>query len=180
MTQSRPVTTPPSTASLRTLLREDVATHGHEKLHPGLHALLLYRIGHWAHDRRSLAKRVVWKLYRVVSAVVVRGFYGTEISPAAQIGRRVLIAHHQAVTIPHCVIGDDCIVRHGVTLGMARHGEVDPPVVGRGVHFGPFSVVVGPLAIGDGAQIGPHSLVTTDVPAGATVFANPARTLRPS
>lgn len=178
-TPATPGATPPSTAPLRVLLQEDFATHDRKALDPGLHALVVYRVAHWALPRRTAVQRLVWKLARLVEAVLVRAVYGTEISPLASVGRRVRFGHHQAVTIAHGVVGDDCLIRHGVGLGLARDGQDGVPVVGRGVHFGPFSLVMGPVTIGDDVRIGPHSVVSVDVPAGSTVFANPARVLKP-
>ncbi|WP_396230877.1 hypothetical protein [Frankia sp. EI5c] len=81
----------------------------------------------------------------------------------------------------HCVIGDDTIIRHGVTIGyvgMTAPPE-DVPKIGARVDIAPGVHLIGPITIGDDVRIGPGSIVTTDVPAGSTVFAAPARIMRP-
>ena len=50
----------------------------------------------------------------------VRNFYGIELYPTARIGRRFGIAHQHGIVIhKRAVIGDDCLIRQGVTIGAA-------------------------------------------------------------
>ncbi|WP_230202784.1 serine O-acetyltransferase [Parafrankia discariae] len=168
--------------SLRAQLREDRDVHYGSRLHPGYQALAVHRFGRWCRERGGLVGRFGMIAFRAVNNIVIRNLHGTEISVDASIGRRVLIGHHQAVMIPrHCVIGDDTIVRHGVTIGYAST-DAPPdavPRIGARVDIAPGAHLIGPIVIGDDVKIGPGSIVTTDVPAGATVFAAPARIMRP-
>jgi len=74
------------------------------------------------------------------------------------------------------VVGDDCTLYHGVTLGGTswqpgkRH-----PTLGRDVVVGAGAKVLGPITIGDGARIGSNAVVVKTVPAGATVVGVPGR-----
>ncbi|ONH55426.1 hypothetical protein CcI49_28285 [Frankia sp. CcI49] len=114
--------------------------------------------------------------------LVIRNLYGAEVSAQAVIGRRVLIGHHQAVQIPpFSVIGDDCLLRHNVTIGLARSAapRTTVPHIGRGVEIGSAASLLGPITVGDRAKIGPSALVTVDLPADSTAFAQPARVMRP-
>ncbi len=76
------------------------------------------------------------------------------------------------------MIGDESIIYQNVTIG-ALNGErvQEAPTLGRSVTVGCGAAVLGPVTIGDGARIGPNAVVMTDVPAGATVFVNPPRTI---
>jgi serine O-acetyltransferase len=73
------------------------------------------------------------------------------------------------------VIGDDCTLYHGVTLGGTtwqkgkRH-----PTLHNGVVIGAGAKVLGPIDIGDGARVGSNSVVLKPVPAGVTVVGIPA------
>ncbi len=76
-------------------------------------------------------------LARVLSNIA-RWFTGIEIHPGAVIGRRFFIDHGMGVVIGEtAVIGDDCTLYHGVTLGGTswqkgkRH-----PTLGRDVVVG--------------------------------------------
>ena len=104
-----------------------------------------------------------------------RWLTGIEIHPGATIGRRFFIDHGMGVVISEtAVIGDDCTLYHGVTLGrhhLAKRQSVTRPwptmVVGAGAK------VLGPIQIGPGARIGSNAVVLRDVPANGTVVGVP-------
>jgi len=74
------------------------------------------------------------------------------------------------------VIGDDCTLYHGVTLGGTswQKGKRHPPL-GQDVVVGAGAKVLGPIEIGDGARIGSNAVVVKPVPAGATVVGVPGK-----
>ena len=76
------------------------------------------------------------------------------------------------------VIGDDCTLYHGVTLGGTswRKGKRHPTLE-NGVVIGAGAKVLGPITVGAGAKIGSNAVVVKDVPAGATAVGIPARIL---
>ncbi|WP_432564575.1 serine O-acetyltransferase [Kineococcus sp. SYSU DK003] len=172
-----------STAPLATLIREDFERHSRSLVHPGLHALVVHRIGHWGLSQPAPVRKAVKVAHRLVNRLVIQNLYGTEIADEAVIGRRVAIGHHQAVQIPaFAVIGDGATLRSGVTIGFANAQETRReavPHIGRDVAIGTGAVLVGPITVGDGASIGPNANVSVDVPAGATAFAPPARIFKP-
>jgi len=101
--------------------------------------------------------------------------YGVELPWQTTVGRRLVIGHHAGVVIAaNAHIGDDCLIRQNVTIGMVTDGGASPRI-GDGVQIGAGAVILGDIVIGDGAIIGPNSLVTTDVPPGARVVAAPSR-----
>lgn len=107
---------------------------------------------------------------------------GIEIHPGAQIGRRVFIDHGFGVVIGEtAVIGDDCTIYQGVTLGGTRlyKGAKRHPTLGKGVVVGAGAQVLGGFTVGDGARIGSNAVVVKPVPAGATAVGNPARIIEP-
>ncbi len=138
--------------------------------YPGFHALQCHRLAHWlwGHRLRWLARWVShWG----------RWLTGVEIHPGATIGRRVFIDHGMGVVIGEtAVIGDECTLYHGVTLGGTswnkgrRH-----PTLQRGVVIGAGAKVLGPILIGEGAKIGSNAVVVKDVPPRATAVGIPAR-----
>lgn len=152
---------------------------------PGFHAVALARLGAWAGSATegpAWVRRPVGILCRR-AAMVVRGVYGIELPSTVDLGRRVRIAHQHGIIIhPRAVIGDDCVLRQGVTLGAGR-GEAhlfdkQAPRVGNRVSIGVNAVIVGNVRIGDDATIGPNATVMTHVPPGATVLAPAPRILR--
>ena len=141
--------------------------------YPGVHALAMHRVAHWAWTRE-----LYW-LGRFVSHLG-RFFTGIEIHPGAVIGRRVFIDHGMGVVIGEtAVVGDDCTIYQAVTLGGTSlyRGEKRHPTLGKGVVVGAGAKVLGGFEVGDGAKIGSNAVVIRPVPAGATAVGNPARIL---
>jgi serine O-acetyltransferase len=102
---------------------------------------------------------------------------GIEIHPGATIGPRLFIDHGMGVVIGEtAVIGDDCTLYHGVTLGGTswqkgkRH-----PTLASDVVVGAGAKVLGPISIGAGARIGSNAVVLRDVPPNSTVIGVPGR-----
>ncbi|HSI94783.1 MAG: serine O-acetyltransferase [Methylophilaceae bacterium] len=140
--------------------------------YPGVHALIIHRFSHWLwHCKlRWLAR---------FSSHIGRWLTGIEIHPGATIGRRVFIDHGMGVVIGEtAVIGDDCTLYHGVTLGGTswKKGKRHPTLE-KGVVIGAGAKVLGPITIGEEAKIGSNAVVVKDVPAGATAVGIPARIL---
>jgi len=167
-------------ASLPVTLREDFRTHYHSLLHPGLHALVVHRIGHWGRFQPDPLRRVVKLVHRLLNRLLIQNVYGAEIDDDAVIGRNVLLGHQQGVQIPsYSVVGDGCLIRHNVTLGLADpESRTKVPTVGRRVQLGTGATLLGAIRIGDDAKIGPHALVMKDVPAGAVAFSQNARIMQ--
>ncbi|HIO54436.1 MAG TPA: serine O-acetyltransferase [Chromatiales bacterium] len=136
--------------------------------YPGFHGVLFYRFAHrlWNIGLKWLA--------RIVSNLA-RWFTGIEIHPGAHIGRRFFIDHGMGVVIGEtAVIGDDCTLYHGVTLGGTSWNKGKRhPTLGNGVVVGAGAKVLGPILIGDDARIGSNAVVVKEVPAGATVVGVP-------
>lgn len=140
--------------------------------YPGVHALMMHRFSHW------LWKSRFYWLGRLFSHIG-RGLTGIEIHPGATIGHRVFIDHGMGVVIGEtAVIGDDCTLYHGVTLGGTSWNKGKRhPTLENGVVIGAGAKVLGPITIGAGAKIGSNAVVVKDVPPNATAVGIPARIL---
>jgi len=139
--------------------------------YPGLHAIVIHRLAHYLWNRDWL-----W-LARFISHIG-RLLTGIEIHPGATLGRRVFIDHGFGVVIGEtAVVGDDCTIYQGVTLGGTRlyKGEKRHPTLERGVVVGAGAQILGGFTIGEDARVGSNAVVVKPVPAGATVVGNPAR-----
>ena len=80
--------------------------------YPGVHAMFCYRINHFLWTKLHL------KLLARLLSQVARFLTGIEIHPGAVIGRRLFIDHGMGIVIGETsIIGDDCTIYHGVTLG---------------------------------------------------------------
>ncbi|MFA6162420.1 MAG: serine O-acetyltransferase [Methylobacter sp.] len=143
--------------------------------YPGFHALLIHRVSHffWLAGFKWLARFISY---------FSRWLTGIEIHPGAMIGRRFFIDHGMGVVIGEtAIIGDDCTLYHGVTLGGTswdkgkRH-----PTLHNGVVIGAGAKVLGPIDIGENARVGSNSVVLKPVPAGATAVGIPAHIVDPN
>jgi serine O-acetyltransferase len=138
--------------------------------YPGVHAVWAHRLSHALWNAR-----LCW-LARFLSNIA-RLFTGIEIHPGARIGRRFFIDHGMGVVIGEtAVIGDDCTLYHGVTLGGTSWAKGKRhPTLGSDVVVGAGAKVLGPIEIGDGARIGSNAVVLKPVPPGGTVVGVPGR-----
>jgi len=138
--------------------------------YPGVHAILFHRLAH------RLWKLKLYWFGRAISHIG-RFFTGIEIHPGAVIGQRFFIDHGMGVVIGEtAVIGDDCTLYHGVTLGGTswKQGKRHPTLENK-VVVGAGAKILGPITIGSSAKIGSNAVVISDVPANATAIGIPAR-----
>jgi serine O-acetyltransferase len=116
----------------------------------------------------------------LIAQLLIRNVYSIEITSRTQIGRRLRLAHQGGVSIhPSVVIGDDCLIRQNVTIGIVDDIATGAPRLGDRVEIGAGAVIIGEITIGDDARIGPNAVVTMSVPAGALAVAPPARIITP-
>jgi serine O-acetyltransferase len=162
------------------IVREDLRAQREGLLGFGFWALLVYRFGHARFVIRSKVLRAPWTIVYLVLHKLVEMFFGITIGSSARIGRRLSIEHHGCIVVHGAaVMGDDCVIRQGVTVG--NTGPADPsgaPRIGNRVHIGAGAKVLGRIVIGDDVVIGANAVVIRDVPAKSVVGGVPARVLK--
>ncbi|MCX7603462.1 MAG: serine O-acetyltransferase [Bryobacteraceae bacterium] len=159
-----------------TIFREDPAAKSVLEIifcYPGFHAILFHRLAH------RLYKAGFTTLARMISQTS-RFLTGIEIHPGAQIGRRFFIDHGMGVVIGEtAVIGDDCLLYQGVTLGgTGKERGKRHPTLGNHVVVGSGAKVLGNITIGNHVRIGAGSVVLKSVPDHSTVVGVPGRVVR--
>lgn len=136
----------------------------------GFQALQAHRLAHalWRVGRKALALAMQLKVSEVL---------GVDVHPAACLGGGLLIDHATGVVIGEtCVVGRDCTILQGVTLGASGKIKGDRhPKIGRDVLIGAHAVILGCIEIGDGAKVGAGSVVLKPIPPAATAVGVPAR-----
>lgn len=135
---------------------------------PGMRAIWAYRRQHWwwTHGHHLLARTLsTWSRHR----------FGVEIHPGATIGRRFTIDHGMGIVIGETtIIGDDCQLYQGVTLGgTGKEGGKRHPTLGNGVVVGVGAAVLGNITLGDNVKVGGGAVVVRDVPPECTVVGIP-------
>lgn len=155
------------------VLERDPAAKGRALIfftHQGIHAILSHRLAHLL-DKKG--HKISAKLISQAS----RFFTGIEIHPSAKIGKRLLIDHGAGVVIGEtAVIGDDCTIFQGVTLGgTGKERGKRHPTLKNGVFVGAGAKILGNIQIGSNAKIGANAVVLNDIPDGTTAVGVPAR-----
>ena len=158
---------------LDTVMKNDPAARSRLEVmltYSGFHAVIMYRLSH-LHNYR-LCARCVSQLARFLT--------GVEIHPAAELGAGVFIDHGMGVVIGETtVIGDNCTLYQGVTLGgTGKDKGKRHPTLEEGVMVAAGAKILGPFTVGRHAKIGAGSVVLKEVPPSSTVVGIPGRVVR--
>ena len=139
----------------------------------GVQAVLFYRLTHF------LWRCKLYWLARFISTFA-RWLTGIEIHPGAVIGRRFFIDHGMGVVIGEtAIIGDDCMLYHGVTLGGTTWDKVKRhPTLKNGVVIGAGAKILGPITLGENVRVGSNSVVVRSIEDNETVVGIPGRIVR--
>ena len=155
--------------------RDPAARNGLEVflLYSGLHAVIWYRFSHFFY------KHKLFFLARLFSQTG-RFFTGIEIHPGATIGKGLFIDHGSGVVIGETtVIGDDCTIYQGATLGgTGKDKGKRHPTLGNNVLVGSGAKILGPFKIGDNSRIAANAVVLEEIPENSTAVGVPARIVR--
>lgn len=156
---------------------EDYEAHGSDWTKPGFHAVAVHRFGRWKKTIKTKMVRAPLTVLADSMKVFVRNIYGIELPFEATVGRRLIIEHQGSIVVHgNSVIGDDCIIRQGVTMGIRKLTDVNAaPVLGHGVDIGAGAKILGSIKIGNGAKIGANAVVLSDIPADSTAIGVPAQ-----
>ena len=141
-------------------------------LYQGFHILIFHRIAHFFY-------KIKLKFIARMISQIARFFTGIEIHPGAIIGKRLFIDHGMGVVIGEtAVIGDNCVMYHGVTLGgTGKDKGKRHPSLGNNVIVGSGAKLLGPIIIEDNVKIGANAVVLKNVPSNNTVVGIPGKIL---
>jgi serine O-acetyltransferase len=142
-------------------------------LYPGLHAVHRHRIAHffYRHKRYFIARWI---------SQINRFFTGIEIHPGAVIGKGLFLDHGIGTVIGETtIIGDNCTVNQGVTLGgTGKETGKRHPTLGNNVLVGTGAIILGSFTVGDNSKIGAGAVVLDEVEPGTTVAGFKARIVK--
>ena len=145
-------------------------------LYPSLHAIIYHKLAHFLYRYR------LFFLARLISQIA-RFLTGIEIHPGATLGRRVFFDHGMGIVIGEtAIVGDDCIIFHGVTLGglaskkpNKRNNNKRHPTIKNNVLLGAGAKLLGNITIGENVKVGANAVVLNDIPENAIAVGVPAR-----
>lgn len=141
--------------------------------YPTLRAIRSYRLAHWFYVRKY------YTIARIISQRA-RNKTGIEIHPGATIGKGLFIDHGMGVVIGEtAVIGDNCLLYQGVTLGgTGKDKGKRHPTLGNNVLVGAGAKVLGPFTVGNNVKIAANAVVLNAIPDDCTAVGVPARVVR--
>ncbi len=149
-------------------LKDDYRTHEGKISSQGLWVMVVYRFGRWRYRvRPALARKPLSLVYRLLK-VIVQILTGIDLPCEATVGRRFRIDHFGGVIVSgDAVLGDDVVIRNGVTIGLRHREDPGSPVIGNRVDIGAGAKILGRIRVGDDVIIGANAVVIRDVPANS-------------
>lgn len=158
-----------------TNIRADLRAHGGNFGAQGFWALVVYRFGRWRYGVRplplrklcSLVYRILYKLVQIVT--------GIELPCEVELGRNFVIDHFGGIVVSgYARFGDNCRIRNGVVVGLARTDDPCAPVIGDNVDIGAGAKVLGRIRVGNNVMIGANAVVVTNIPDDCIAVGIPA------
>ncbi len=122
-----------------------------------------------------------WKLGGLSKLVALANqiLFGCDIARGTRIGGGLYMPHPNGIVVgEYVVIGRNCIIHQGVTLGArGEDHELANPRIGDEVEIGTGAKVLGKVQIGDYARIGANAVVLKDIPRLGIAVGIPAKVL---
>lgn len=157
-------------------IRQDFRAHGRKLGSQGFWVMLVYRFGRWRYTIPSRLLRMPFSLAYRIMFKFVQVLTGIELPCEVRVGRNFVIDHFGGIVVSGFArFGDDCRIRTGVVVGLARVDQPTAPVFGNNVDIGAGAKVLGPIVIGDNVLIGANAVVVKDVPSDSIVTGVPGR-----
>ena len=133
-----------------------------------------FRIASWLQNRRRL--RIVYFLV----AVLYKHYQyltGIQLPIGTDVGGGLFFPHFGTIVInKYSVIGSNCTIYQGVTIGSMR-GECEPPKIGKNVVLFSGAKIIGNVIVGDNACVGAGAVVVKNVDKDSCVAGVPAKTI---
>ena len=157
-------------------LRNDLRTYEGDCFAQGVWVAVVQRFGEWRYGIRlspvrkglSFLYKVVYKLTQILT--------GVEYPCEAKMGAGTRIDHFGGIIVSgYASIGDYCVIRQGVTIGLKNETEPVAPKIGDHVSIGAGAKLLGDITIGSHVEIGANAVVLQDVPSHAIAVGIPAR-----
>lgn len=107
--------------------------------------------------------------------IILSLLLGINIPRSTRIGTGLKIDHYGCIIInANSVIGKNCIIRQGVTIGSKNKGN-DCPNIGDNCDIGAGAKILGSIKIGNNVKIGANAVVISDIPDNSIAVGVPAK-----
>jgi serine O-acetyltransferase len=142
-----------------------------------------YKYNFWMRTCQYARTNIFLKytIYPIVRIILHHLIYklGISIPPSTQIGSGFYIGHFGGIVVNgKSVIGKNCNISQGVTLGQANRGNNKGyPILGDNIYIGPGAKIVGAVKIGNNVAIGANCVVTKDIQDNSVVVGIPGKVI---
>ncbi len=156
-------------------IRQDLRTYGGHFGSQGFWVMVVYRFGRWRYGvRPPVFRKLLSAIYRVLFKLV-QILTGVELPCEVELGRNFVIDHFGGIVVSgYARFGDNCRIRNGVVVGLARTDDPCAPHIGDNVDIGAGAKVLGRIRIGNNVAIGANAVVLCDVPDNCVAVGVPA------
>ncbi len=159
-------------------IKEDFNSHNREMLNWGFISMIVYRFGKWRYSIKCGIFRKPFSILYKLLFFYIKG-KGIEIPCEVEIGKNFRIDHQGGIVVSGYVkFGDNCVIRNGVTIGIARVEERKAPQFGNNVDIGTGAKIIGDIKIGNNVKIGANAVVLNDIPDNSVAVGIPARIIK--
>ena len=158
-----------------TNIRSDYQAHGCDWGAQGFWALVVYRFGRWRYTVRPAILRKLFSLVYKVLFKLIQIITGIELPCEVPIGKNFVIEHSGGIVVSgFAKFGDNCRIRNGVVIGLARVDDPCAPQIGNDLDIGTGAKLLGNIKIVDKVLIGANAVVIRDVPCNSIAVGVPA------
>ena len=146
-------------------------------LNHSAHLVAFYRLG------QSVSTiPVIGKFLRFLIEYIIRILFASDLSCRSRIGPGLVIVHgHDIVIGADVIIGENCKIFNGVTLGnkdITKSSSGNQPTVGNNVVLSTGAKILGPLILGSNVVVGANSVVLSSFADDTVVAGLPAKIVR--
>jgi serine O-acetyltransferase len=160
-------------------IRDDLESYKGNWGQQGFWAMVVYRFGRWRYTFKSnLIRKPLSGLYKVLYKSV-QILTGIELPCEVNLGKNFRIDHFGGIIVSgFASIGDHCVIRNGVTIGLRHTHQPLAPRIGNNVDIGAGAKILGDISIGNNVLIGANAVVIKDIPSNSVAVGVPARIIK--
>ncbi len=142
-------------------------------------AIVVHRIGAYFNRNSTPVIAPIGRFICFFLKKFVEMTTGISISFETCIGPGFYIGHFGNIVVyKDVIIGKNCNIAQGVTIGVLGVGKKGSPKLGDNVYIGAGAKVLGDIRVGNNVRIGANAVVLHDVPDNATVVGIPAKVIK--
>lgn len=136
-----------------------------------------FRIGSYLLTKKNTFSRIVLLFIKIIYK---RNQYktGIQLPLGTKVAKGLCFSHFSCIVINSgAIIGENCTIFQGVTIGSKRGRNGGVGTIGNNVVIAAGAKIIGNVKIGNNVIIGANSVVVKDIPDNAVVAGNPAQVI---